>query len=174
MSEPTWFTEPLTALADAGVDFIVVGGLATIAHGYLRTTQDVDVVIHLVPENVTKAMSALERVGYRPKVPVPAADFADPAKRRAWIAEKHMIVFSMFHNETFRPLVDFFVEHPLPWEEMRDGAKLLDVGGGGLVPVCSLDHLIRLKRSAGRAKDLADIEELEALYHDLKEEDHDG
>ena len=160
MNATNWFSEPLTALADAGVDFVVVGGLATIAHGYRRTTEDVDVVLHLEPTNVRLAMATLRQVGYNPKAPVPAADFADPDKRREWITTKHMVVFSMFHPDGNRPLLDIFVDYPLPWQEMRQQARPLAVGEA-TVPVCSLDHLIQMKRQAGRAKDRADLEKLE-------------
>lgn len=162
MSEPTWFTDPLRALTDARIEYVVVGGLATIAHGYVRTTQDVDVVIRLEPANVRAAMAALESAGYRPKVPVLAADFADPEKRRSWIEEKRMVVFSMAHDRPGRPTLDVFTEHPLPWEQLRGGAEMLDVGST-VAPVCSLDDLILMKREAGRAKDLIDLGQLETI-----------
>ena len=47
------------ALNDAGVPFIVVGGLAVNAHGYGRATQDIDLVISLDPGAVRAAFQAL-------------------------------------------------------------------------------------------------------------------
>jgi len=47
------------ALNDAEVDYLVVGGIAVIAHGYQRTTTDVDLVVGLSPENIGKAMATL-------------------------------------------------------------------------------------------------------------------
>jgi len=47
------------ALGEAGVPFIVVGGLAVVAHGYGRQTQGLGVVIPLKPEAVRGAFRAL-------------------------------------------------------------------------------------------------------------------
>ena len=46
------------ALNDAGVRYLIAGGLAVNAHGYLRFTKDIDVVIQLIPDNVTRAFAA--------------------------------------------------------------------------------------------------------------------
>jgi len=51
------------------------------AHGYLRFTKDVDVVIQLIPDNVTRAFAALGTLGYRPAAPVTAEQFADRVTR---------------------------------------------------------------------------------------------
>jgi len=45
------------ALNQAGVRFIVVGGLAVNAHGYLRFTNDVDLVVRLSRENIIRAFA---------------------------------------------------------------------------------------------------------------------
>jgi hypothetical protein len=67
----------LRALNDADVRYLIVGGLAVVAHGYVRFTQDIDLVIQLERENVLRAMNALTTIGYRPLIPVDAAQFAD-------------------------------------------------------------------------------------------------
>ena len=43
------------ALNGAGVQYLIVGGLAVSAHGYERLTVDVDLVVGLEPENITRA-----------------------------------------------------------------------------------------------------------------------
>jgi hypothetical protein len=68
---------------------LIVGGLAVAAHGYGRLTFDLDLVVQLQPDNVLRALKALGSLGHVPLVPVAAADFADPAKREAWIREKN-------------------------------------------------------------------------------------
>jgi hypothetical protein len=74
----------LRALTDADVGYLIVGGLAVVAHGYVRATLAVDIVLNLERENALRAMNALEQIGYRPFAPVQAAEFADPAKRKIW------------------------------------------------------------------------------------------
>jgi hypothetical protein len=49
-----------------------------------------------------------------------------------------------------------------PYETLRRRARRVDVGGLAVL-VASIDDLLEMKRAAGRAKDLADVEELEAL-----------
>lgn len=88
------FDALVQALDKAGVRYLVAGGLAVNAHGYLRFTRDVDLVLQLAPENIVAAFGALEGIAYRPLVPVTAADFADPAKRTAWIRDKGMAVLN--------------------------------------------------------------------------------
>jgi len=56
------------ALNGAHVRYLIVGGLAVVAHGYPRLTVDVDIVLNLERENVLRAMRALEVIGYRPLV----------------------------------------------------------------------------------------------------------
>ena len=67
------FTAIVTALQDAGVRYLVAGGLAVNAHGYLRFTKDIDIVVQLVPENIERAFAALTSAGYKPSVPITAA-----------------------------------------------------------------------------------------------------
>jgi hypothetical protein len=60
------------SLNDADVEFIVVGGIAVIEHGYGRNTFDLDIVIHLQEDAVIRVFAALARLGYRPRVPITA------------------------------------------------------------------------------------------------------
>ena len=85
-----------TALDDAGVRYLVAGGLAVNAHGYLRFTKDVDIVVQLVPDNVLRAFAALQAIGFRPSVPVTAAESADPEIRCGWIRDKGMQVLQFW------------------------------------------------------------------------------
>ena len=72
------FEAIVRALNDAGVPFIVVGGIAVNTHGYGRVTFDVDLVINFEPEQIRRAFSALAAIGYVPSVPIAAEQFADP------------------------------------------------------------------------------------------------
>jgi hypothetical protein len=53
----------LRALNDINVHYLIVGGLAVVAHGYVRFTQDIDLVVQLDRENVLRAMNALTAIG---------------------------------------------------------------------------------------------------------------
>ncbi len=86
------------AFTEAGSRFIVVGGLA-VAHGYLRATQDADIVIELLPDNIERAFAALESLGYKPTVPITPSSFSKPENRRAWTGEKNMTVLQFWSSQ---------------------------------------------------------------------------
>lgn len=144
------------ALTDAGVRFIVVGGMAGIAHGSARVTFDIDLVYARDTENLARLATCL--AGFRPTLrgASPGLPFRlDLPTLRAGLN---------FTLDTTLGPIDLFGE----------------IAGGGtyeqLVPrtielrvfdrpcrVVTLDALIGLKLAAGRPKDLEAIAELEAL-----------
>jgi hypothetical protein len=159
---PDPITRILGELEKAGVRLVVVGGVAVVFHGHLRFTADLDLVVELGRENVLKALTTLKTLGYRPRPPVDAEDFADPAIRSTWIREKNMTVFSLWSESFPGTDVDLFAEPPIPFDELEARAVRLGVPPLG-VRVASLPDLIAMKRKAGRPVDAADIEELEKI-----------
>ena len=151
------------ALNDAGVPFIVVGGLAVNAHGYGRATQDIDLVISLDPGAVRAAFQALGSLGYGPRVPVTAEGFADPAQRARWMSEKGMTVLN-FHSDRHRETpVDVFVAEPFDFDSEHRLALVEEVAPGVPLRIVRLETLLRIKQDAGRPQDLADVAELRSL-----------
>jgi len=157
----TRFGELLRTLAAAGVDFIVVGGVAAAAHGSPRSTQDVDVVYSRNHQNLQRIVEALaEHHPYLRGAP-PGLPFR-------------------FDLETLRAGLNFTLITDLGWLDL-----LGEIVGGGryevLLPhtitvtafgidcqVLDLETLIRTKRMAGRPKDLEAIAELESLRDRLE------
>jgi hypothetical protein len=113
----------LTALNAAEVKYLIVGGLAVVAHGYVRFTQDIALVIQLERENVLRAMNALTAIGYRPLIPVDAVEFADDRLRQQWRDEKGMIVFQMLNLDRESTRVDLFVAEPFVFADEYQAAK---------------------------------------------------
>lgn len=149
-------------LNEAKLRYVVVGGVATILHGYVRLTTDVDLVIDLRREEAEKAIRALTGYGFKPRVPVDPMQFADEGQRARWIQEKGMEVFSFFHPQNPALTVDLFSRHPIPFETLWSRSVLMNLGGIE-VRICSIDDLIEMKRLSGRHKDLADIEQLSKI-----------
>jgi len=150
------------ALDDSGVRYVVVGGMAMVLHGHARLTLDVDLVIDLAPEPARKAVAALTELGYSPRVPVAAEDFADAELRERWRLEKGMEVFSLWNPDDPMSVVDLFVHHPIGFDELwarSQPARLGEV----TVRIASIADLIRLKKLAGRPKDLEDVHFLEQI-----------
>jgi hypothetical protein len=155
--------EPIfRALEDDSVRYVAVGGLATVLHGFTRLTVDLDLVVDLAPEEAARAIETLVRLGFVPRVPVSAAEFADAGKRQSWIVEKNMRVFTMIDPTSPLRQVDLFVEPPLPFDELWRRSEILDLGGY-TVRVAAIEDLIAMKRNAGRPQDLIDIEALERI-----------
>ena len=154
--------EAIRALNEANVRYVVVGGLATIAHGYVRLTTDADVVVALDRENAQKAVEAIISAGFVPGVPIKAADFADQETREKWIAEKNMMVLNFKMSSDVFQAIDVFVKYPLDFELMYAESQIHE-GYGIPVRICSLDHLIRMKLESGRPKDMDDVRMLEMI-----------
>jgi hypothetical protein len=57
------------ALEASRARYLVVGGVAVVLHGHPRFTADLDVVIALERANLSKALRALQGLGYRPRAP---------------------------------------------------------------------------------------------------------
>ncbi|MCY7355752.1 MAG: nucleotidyltransferase [Lysobacter sp.] len=161
--------EIFKALAQAEVDYVVVGGLAVIMHGHLRATRDLDLVIGLQPNNCAKGMDALSSIGLRPRLPVSLADFADPEKREDWLLNRNMLVFQLWDPANPERSVDIFVREPLDFGTMMAEAVVKDLDGVP-IPVASIRHLITLKQMAGRPLDMDDIEALRQIAAETGQE----
>jgi predicted nucleotidyltransferase len=157
-------------LNEAGIRYLIVGGVAVVAHGYLRYTADLDLILDLSEDNVRRALTFFPSLGYRPLVPVPLEQFADAAIRSQWIQEKGLTVFSLFSAEHPRTNVDLFVEMPLDFEQAHAKAVRLDLVPDLQAPFVSLEDLLCLKQQAGRPKDLEDIRQLTVLRKDSPHE----
>ena len=155
--------EPLfKALNDAGVRYVVVGGLAVVLHGHARMTVDVDLMVDLDEDQARRAIDALVGIGLTPRVPVNPRDFADRSLRESWIRDRGMQVFSMHDPSNPMRAVDLFVDHPIPFEEVWSRSNEMDLENTR-VRVASIPDLIHMKRLAGRPQDQIDIEHLEAI-----------
>ena len=109
--------EPIfAALENGAVRYVVVGGMATVLHGYARLTADVDIILDQAPEEATKAIRVLGALGFIPRAPVKAEDYADAAVRRSWFDDKGMRVLSLWDPQTPMREVDLFVENPIDFD----------------------------------------------------------
>ena len=157
------FTSALEALADGGVDFIIVGGIAAVLHGAARPTYDLDIVYARTPDNLTRLVATLASSK-------PYLRGAPPGLPFRW------------NVETLSAGLNFTLI-----TELGDLDLLGEVTGGGRFEdvvkhtqqvemfgrtfrVVTLDGLIRLKTAAGRSKDLNALAELEALLEERDRE----
>lgn len=149
----------LRALGDRNVDFVLVGGLAVAAHGYLRATADVEVVFSRGVESCERLAAALAEL--RAEV-----DFADRPTPSGGITGPWLAAGGHFRFATEAgPLDALTTVAGFDYESLRAGAIGVDLGGVA-VPVCSLEALLAMKAAGDRARDRADVEELRRIHGD--------
>jgi len=146
----------LRSLGARNVDFILVGGAAAVAHGSARLTQDVDVVYARDAENLGRLVDALSPLHPYLRGAPPGLPFT--------FDERTLRSGLNFTLQTTAGAIDLFGEiaggggyrellpHSFEIEVFGTRCRLLD-----------LETLIRVKRAAGRPKDLEAIAELEMI-----------
>ncbi|MEX2282054.1 MAG: nucleotidyltransferase [Gemmatimonadota bacterium] len=139
------FVEMLSALSDAGAEYLVVGAHALAAHGYVRATGDLDLWVRPKPTNAQRVWLALQTFG----------------------APLH----SLNESELSQPDLIFQIGVPpqridiltsitgVEFEEAWNSRIEVMIEGRS-VPVIGRSDLIANKRASGRPRDLADVDEL--------------
>ena len=150
------------ALERHRVRYVVVGGLALNLHGVERATMDVDLAIALDPSNVAAAIDAFEELGLVPVAPVKIPEARDPETLRRWRRDKNMVAFGLRPGKGAGPTVDCLIDPVVPFATLAENAIAKAIGELR-IPIASIEDLIALKRAAGRAIDLSDIEALGRL-----------
>lgn len=164
MSEQPRFRpeELIRRLVDAGIDFIVIGGLAAQAHGSPSITRDLDVCIPRDAATLERVAVVLRKVAAIRRGLPPDAPALPPLDARTLRAG------SLFTLDTAFGPFDLLV-NPDPgfdYETLRRSAVSLDFLGMRLL-FASLDDLIAMKRAAGRPKDRVELEILGALREEI-------
>ena len=151
----------LVALADANVDFVVIGGVAGGAHGSAYGTEDLDVVYARASENLDAMAIALERLS----VTLRGAPTDLPFQVDARTLSKG----TNFTFDTALGSLDIlaFPTGAPPYEQLRAGALEIDLEGRN-IRIASLDHLIAMKEAAARTKDLLMASELRDISDALR------
>jgi hypothetical protein len=155
--------EPLlTALVEGKVAFIVVGGYAVAAHGYVRATKDIDICPDPAPENLQRLANVLAELEANP-IGLDEfdgefdlePDFTGLQAGGNWtLHTKHGRLDVMQHIEGLG-------DDGGGWSELAPHAVTRNFLGHECL-FCSFDDLIKMKRSAGRPQDEVDINSLKA------------
>jgi hypothetical protein len=156
------------ALNENRVQYLIAGGLAVVAHGYVRFTADLDLLLAMDEHNLATAVSVLQTLNYRPRAPVDFQLFIDCHHRRQWVDEKGLTVFSLFSPDHLATEIDLFVDPPLVFADAYSRAARMEISTGITATFCSFDDLINMKTQAGRPLDLEDIAQLRKLRGDMR------
>lgn len=155
------YEEILVEFQKQKVKYIIVGGMAVNYHGYSRNTSDMDLLVDMTDANLKKIVTILKKQGYRVKQPVDPMGIADKETRYDWIHNKNMKAFN-FYKENELKEVDIIIESPVSYQEAKKKVFKLKVGSF-ILPVISIDHLVKMKAFAGRPLDKNDIESLKVV-----------
>lgn len=146
----------IRALADAGVEMIVVGGAAAVIHGAPITTQDLDVVPRLGPGDVERLVAVLADLEARFRPRLPGRDIAPAAEHFRAGGQLNLITRAGPLDVLCR------LHDGRGYDELLARSREI-VDGDLRVRVVDLDTLIEIKRSTGRARDQLLVPVLVAL-----------
>jgi hypothetical protein len=142
------FLDMLSALSDAGAEFLVVGAHAVAVHARPRATGDLDVWVRPTPANAERVWRALEVFGAPLDALAPADLTSDDLVFQIGVAPGRIDILTGIGS----------LEFDTAWR----GSVTVELEGLS-VPVIGKVDLIRAKREAGRPQDLADVADLEAM-----------
>ncbi len=148
------------ALNEASVNYVIVGGVAVNAHGFVRMTRDLDLVIQLEERNIIRGLDALVSIGYQMLLPVGIEEFSDPQLREKWRNEKNMIVLKLWSDIHQRTPIDIFIYEPFTYSDEKEQLCWMELTPNLAAPIVSLETLLEMKRVADRPQDRIDIVEL--------------
>jgi predicted nucleotidyltransferase len=137
----------LRLLKEHKVDFVIIGATAFPVHGYARATLDIDIFLKPIRENAERAWRALKKFGY---------DMTDVSIED--LLQKKLLIRQYAVETDIHPFVKG-VSFDQVWKN-----KVRAKFGNTFVYFASLDDLIKMKRAAGRPRDLEDLK----ILHEIK------
>lgn len=142
----------LRALAEHGVEYVLIGGLAVQTHGHVRTTNDADLIPSPDPANLGRLAKALRSLDAR---------VLNPGEEGIKVDARMLPHATIWQFATRDGGID--VMHEVPggrsYDELSERALRVHLGDVE-VPVVSLDDLIQMKLSRGHPLDLDDVASL--------------
>jgi predicted nucleotidyltransferase len=163
-TEPLQLRRLLEHLEDEGVEFILVGGLAVNAWGYLRATRDIDLVPDPSAANLEKLEAVLLALGGKVEV---GGDLLAGTAIRTFLrtGDRTLVRTELGRVDVLQglPQVPGFLA-------LKERAVEVDLDGL-VLSVCSLEDLLAMKRASDRPRDRDDVEALDAGRHGSAEDE---
>jgi predicted nucleotidyltransferase len=144
----TPYEKLLAKLARADVKFIIVGGVAVALNGFVRTTEDVDILIESSADNVTRLLDALGNFGEGHARELSPTDFSDSEGAIRIIEDFPLDVFTIVRGNRYADLVDATKSTRIDGVDVR---------------YLNAEALIVLKSNSKRDQDRIDVSALRSL-----------
>ena len=145
--DPGPFASALVALSRAEVRYLVVGGVACVLNGFVRTTEDVDLLVDTEPENVRRLLAALATIGEGHARELRVEDFTDEEGAIRLIEDFPIDLFTRMGGKRYADMLRY--------------RRLFD--GEAPIPYVDTEGLILLKSGSRRPQDQSDVVALRHL-----------
>jgi hypothetical protein len=145
------FEKLLVKLVKDGVVFTTVGGVAVCLNGFVRLTEDVDILLERSPENIRRLLASLATFGEGFARELSPADFADEEGALRVIEAAEHCQIDLFTRMGGRH-----------WQDMQHDVHYFD-SQGVRIPYLGAAGLIELKSGSSREKDRLDVHALREM-----------
>ena len=150
------FTSLLERLAEAGIEFVLVGGFAGVVHGCSYVTQDIDISCDFSPDNLLtlqKTLSKLEPVHRM-----------TPNRQKLHLTKENCTDFKNLYLDTKMGQLDClsFIKGVGDYKHIKQASRTMKLGKAK-IRVLNLDALIKSKKAMGRPRDIQAVIQLEAI-----------
>lgn len=152
----------LSALVKAQVGFVIVGGFAVQLHGFVRSTIDLDLTVAMDEENLSRFIAVAKQFDLSPVIPASIESLKNAALIDSWFQQKGMVAFALREQQPAGAIIDVLVRPVVAFDQLLAQSLSVELFGGE-VKIASIDHLVAMKRVAGRPKDLIDIDALQRI-----------
>ncbi|MBN1521802.1 MAG: hypothetical protein JW928_04650 [Candidatus Aureabacteria bacterium] len=143
------------------IKYVIVGGIAVNLLGFVRSTADLDILVEMTDANLKKIIKILKRKKYYARIPVDPLGLIDEKTRKDWVKNKHMKALNFYKKNSLEG-IDIVFNTPVSYMEARKTAKRIKIDDL-IIPVISIDNLIKMKKASSRNIDKIDIQELKKI-----------
>lgn len=139
------FEALLLSISNGGIKFIVVGGVACALNGFVRATEDLDILIEASEKNIKKMLKILRKWGEGYAADLEFSDFPISSGAIRLIEEFPLDIFTMLNEKTY--------------DELLPEVNKSEQG----IPYLARNALIEIKKNSCREKDKIDVIALKKL-----------
>lgn len=142
------FEKLLGDLANAGVSYLTVGGVACALCGFVRTTEDIDIIVARDPASLEMMLSVLRSFGEGHARELSPADFTDEEGSIRIVEDFPVDVFVRMRGHSYEDLLSYRAWHNTSTAR---------------IPYLNREGLILLKKDSYREKDQIDVAALRRI-----------